>query len=268
MPRSGDRAPAPDERTPVAGDTPLPRSVELMWGLAPPSTRGPRRGLSLEQIVDAAIEVADEEGFAALSMNRVAEKLGFTAMSLYRYVDSKATLIELALDRVLGTPPDIPAGTPWRTALEQWAWAEYRLITEHAGWLAVPMGAPPLGPNNLAWLDAGLTALGPTRVPEPVKLRLVVNLSLFIIGRARSTSEIDPADGSSEGDWVILERVLDVERFPALTTAMRAEAFEQHESSWDDLFFGFGLGLLLDGYEQLVESYEDMEAESGDRLHR
>lgn len=264
MPRSGDRAPAPNERTPVGGGASLPRSVELMWGLAAPGTRGPRRGLSVEQIVDAAIEVLDEEGFAALSMSRVAEKLGFTAMSLYRYVDSKTTLIELALDRVLGLPPDIPAGTPWRTALEQWAWAEYRLIIEHGGWLSVPTGAPPLGPNNLAWLNTGLAVLGSTRAPESVKLRLVVNLSLFVIGRARAISEIAPAEDSSAGDWAILERVLDAERFPALTTAMRAEAFESQESSWDDLFFGFGLDLLLDGYEQLIDSYEGGAAEAGD----
>src|SRR5690606_29277830 len=112
MPSAADNGPAtaaPEGTAAAAGaERPLPKSIELMWGLAPAGTRGPRRGLSLEQIVDTAIELADEEGFAALSMNKVAERLGFTAMSLYRYVDSKSTLVEIALDRVLGTPPETP----------------------------------------------------------------------------------------------------------------------------------------------------------------
>ena len=118
------------------------------------------------------------------------------------------------------------------------------------------MGAPPLGPNNMAWLEAGLAALSGTRVPEPIKLQLVMNLSLFVIGRVRLVAEIDPASPESEGDWDILERILDPERFPAVTAAVRAQAFEQEDGSWEDLFFDRSLGLLLDGYERLIESYE------------
>lgn len=234
---------------------PLSKAVELMWGLAPAATRGPRRGLSLERIVDTAIELADEEGFDALSMNRLAERLGFTAMSLYRYVDSKATLLEVALDRVVGGPPEIPPGTPWRAALEMWARAEYQVISRHTGWLHVRMSAPPLGPNNMAWLETGLAALGQTRIPEPLKLQLVMNLSLYVIGRARLAEEIKAEDEGSEGDWGIIDR-LNTDRYPALTAAVRAQAFEQDDQQWATLFFDTGLDLLLDGYERLIESYE------------
>lgn len=88
----------------------LPRAVELAWGLDQPGTRGPKKGLSLEQILDTAIELADAEGVTALSMGRVAKALGFTTMSLYRYVASKDELIELISDRVIGPPPVIPDG--------------------------------------------------------------------------------------------------------------------------------------------------------------
>ncbi|MGW0182374.1 TetR/AcrR family transcriptional regulator [Nocardia sp. NPDC003345] len=271
MPSSAGSGPDADERSrpaktgdPVesgprpadAAQPPLPKSVELMWGLAPEGTRGPRRGMSLEQIVDVTIELADEIGFDSLSMTKVAERLGFTAMSLYRYVDSKSTLVELALDRVIGQPPEIPPGTPWRPALEQWAKAEYQMISRHSGWMSVPMSTPPLGPNNLAWLNAGLAILGQTRLPEAMKLQLVMNLSLYIIGRARMTAEIEPENEESEGDWGILERVLDPERFPALAAAVHAQAFEQDEQGWADLFFDNGLALLLDGYERFIESCE------------
>lgn len=258
-----ERAPDPDTSRrqdvgPWVADAdapPLSKALELMWGLAPAGSRGPRRGLNLEQIVDAAVELADEEGFAALSMNRVAERLGFTAMSLYRYVDSKATLLEIALDRVVGRPPQIAPGTPWREALELWAREEYRVISRHTGWLQVRMSAPPLGPNNMAWLDTGLAALAQTRIPEPVKLQLVMNLSLFVIGRARQAEEIAAEEEGAEGDWGIIDR-LDPERFPAITAAVRAGAFEQNEKLWATLFFDTGLALLLDGYERLIASYD------------
>lgn len=246
----------PGNRLPAGARAPLPKSIELMWGLTPPGTRGPRRGLSLEQIVDVTIELADEIGFDALSMTKVAERLGFTAMSLYRYVDSKSTLVELVLDRVIGLPPEIPPGTPWRAALEQWAEAEYRIISRHSAWLSVRMSAPPLGPNNLAWLNAGLAALAQTRLAEPMKLQLVMNLSLYIVGRARLAAEIEPENEESDGDWGIIERVLDPERFPALAAAVRAQAFEQDEQGWADLFFDNGLALLLDGYERFIDSHE------------
>lgn len=238
-----------------ADGPPLSRAVELMWGLAPGGTRGPRRGLSLEQIVDTAIELVDEEGFEALSMNKLAERLGFTAMSLYRYVDSKATLLEVALDRMVGRPPEIPPGTPWREALEMWARAEYQVISRHTGWLQGRMSAPPLGPNNMAWLETGLAALGQTRIPEALKLQLVMNLSLYIIGRVRLAEEIKAEEEGAEGDWGIIDR-LDPDRFPALTAAVRAQAFEQDDQQWATLFFDNSLALLLDGYERLIASYE------------
>src|SRR5437773_1948961 len=64
------------------------RTVELLWGAK--GSHG-RTGLSLTGIVAAAIEVADAEGLPALSMRRVAERLGFTTMSLYRHVPGRPT---------------------------------------------------------------------------------------------------------------------------------------------------------------------------------
>ncbi|ONM47308.1 TetR/AcrR family transcriptional regulator [Nocardia donostiensis] len=244
-----------DKDEQIAGDRRLSKTMELLWGLVPEGGRGPRRGMSLEQIVGAAIELVDEEGFAALSMSKVAQRLGFTAMSLYRYVDSKATLIALAMDRVIGQPPQIPEGTPWREGLEQWAWAEYHALLAHPGWLEVPLKTPPLGPGNVAWLESGLAILSRTAVPEPIKMQLVTNLSIYVIGRARAVGEIAAGDQEDAGDWELLGQVIDPQRHPALTAIVQAQAFEQDEQSWEQLFFGFGLDRLLDGYEQLITSY-------------
>ena len=58
----------------------LPPGLDLLWGRRGTGRRGPRRGLSIEAIVAAAIRVADSEGLDAVSMARVARELGFTTM--------------------------------------------------------------------------------------------------------------------------------------------------------------------------------------------
>ena len=78
------------------------RSISLPWGLPGARRRGPKPRHSVDEVVQAAIALADAEGLAALSIRRVAETLGLSAMSLYTYVPSKAELVDLMLDRVAG----------------------------------------------------------------------------------------------------------------------------------------------------------------------
>lgn len=232
----------------------VPKSFALMWGLDEGGTRGPKRGLSLDQVIDAAIEIADVEGVGALSMSRVAKRLGFTTMSLYRYVDSKDTLIELVLDRVVGLPQELPPDGGWRVRLERWAWAEFEMVQRHPWWVEVAL-VPPRGPNNMAWLDAGLAAFAGTAVPEPVKLQLVLNVSLYVIGRMRMAREM-AADADYDDYMTQLGRVITAERYPALARAMSEQAFEQDEVAWQAADLRFGLDRLLDGYETFVRSFE------------
>ena len=76
-------------------DLELPRGVALAWGVAADPQRGPKREMSVEKIVDAAVEMADAEGLGAVSMAAVAARLGYTPMSLYRYVSAKDDLMLL-----------------------------------------------------------------------------------------------------------------------------------------------------------------------------
>lgn len=237
------------------GDKGLPKAVQLMWGLAEPGGRGPKRTLTLDQILDAAIEVADAEGYAALSMTRVAKQLGFTAMSLYRYVDSKTMLVALLVDRVVGPPPEIAPDTPWRAALEQWALAEFEAVGVHEWWVDIPQTGPPMGPNSIAWLDAGLRALGSTGLPESVKLRLVMNLSMFTIGRRRAARELRIGEGADFAE--IMAEVLGSGRFPAMSHALAAAAFDDEQIDWAKADFEFGLARMLDGYEILIRAFPD-----------
>ena len=88
-----------------------PSGLERLWRREE-LDRKPRLGLSLDRVVQSGIELADGDGLGAVSMKRVAERLGFTTMSLYRYVTSKDELLLLMHDTVWQPPAglDVPAG--------------------------------------------------------------------------------------------------------------------------------------------------------------
>ncbi|MFC3544144.1 TetR/AcrR family transcriptional regulator [Nonomuraea ferruginea] len=87
--------------------------VELLWRDA---AGDPRQGLSVDAIVRAGIEVADAEGLSGLSMRKVAERLGFTTMSLYRHVPSRDHLVDLMRDAAIGAlPPPATSAPPLGT---------------------------------------------------------------------------------------------------------------------------------------------------------
>ncbi|NLU83973.1 TetR/AcrR family transcriptional regulator [Rhodococcus sp. HNM0569] len=234
----------------------MPKFVRIAWGLEQPGTRGPRRGVSLQRIVEAAIEVGDAEGASALSMARVAKQLGMTTMSLYRYVDSKDDLLELISDAVVGPGPDLDAQPGWRAGLREWARLELECIARHEWWLDLPIRSAPLGPNNLSWLEAGLRVLAPTGLAEQAKTDMVVGLTLFVLARARLARDVRTA---TDEYAAVLPRILDPERFPHLLAAVEAGVWSGSDADTDgalgDADLLFGLDRLLDGYEVFVSSY-------------
>src|SRR5260221_11418811 len=103
-------------------DEGIPRSVDLLWKRANLRRRGSPPNLSLDRIVASAIEIADAEGLSALSMARIAKRLGSGTMSLYRHVANKDELQVFMMDAAPGPPPVINLGRRgWGQGLERWA---------------------------------------------------------------------------------------------------------------------------------------------------
>lgn len=250
--------------------TGLPPVVELLWGLRDRGRRGgPKPALSLDRIVAGAVELADTGGLAALSMSRLAEALGFTTMSLYRYVVSKDELLVLALDAAIGPPPEEVPDVGWRAGCEAWAAALMEVYRRHPWALELPISALPAGPNQLGWLDRVLAALGGTTLAEWEKMSSALMLATY--GRTQAQLMVDLAravrqaeeTGTAAPDWgAIITRLADRERFPALARAVAAGAFgpDGPAESMDDFGaeeFGFGLARLLDGIEALDRGRRD-----------
>ncbi len=221
-------------------DEPLPRALEILWGDAAPSRRS---GLTRERIVGTAVELADSEGLAALSMARLAERLGCGTMSLYRHVASKDELVMFMLSTAPGPPPRRLDNTDWSGALADWALGLWDVYHRHPWVLQAASAGPPADPGQLAWLDAGLAALAGTGLAERDKLAAVMAVLHFVRGAAALAIDVGRGDGP---DYPGLLRRLVDDRFPALAAAVGADAFDDADN--DHLAeFRSGLAQLLDG---------------------
>ncbi|HET6732361.1 TetR/AcrR family transcriptional regulator [Mycobacterium sp.] len=226
------------------GEEPLPRVLDVLWR----DTAAPRgsRGLSRERIVAAAIELADADGLGALSMARLAKRLGCGTMSLYRHVANKDELMTFMLSAGPGPPPPAPASrASWRDALANWAAGLWKVYHRHPWILHAASAGPPADPGQLAWLDAGLRTLGRTGLSEGDKLAAVMAVLHFVRGAAALDIEAVGHVGGPEYP-ALLRRLLDPDRFPALATALDAGVFDQADEGPLAAFHS-GLSLLLDG---------------------
>ncbi len=210
-----------------------------------------RGALNVERIVAAAIDLADEDGLAAVSMARVANRLGFTTMALYRHVASKDELLTLMLDAALVLEPERPAAG-WREGLEQWAWELLRVVRRHPWWLQIPVAPPPAGPNTFALMERGLRPLGETALSEPEKAGVILLVNGFVMWQARLEAEL--TDAGVEAYRVAIETGVD-ERSPNLKAMVDAGTFEDADDTRDE-DFAWGLSILMDGVAAKVAAAE------------
>lgn len=264
--RQAERA-DPDVATPPALAD-LPRDVAVLWRTPAPPRRGPRPGLSLEQIADAGIALADAEGLDAVSMARLAESLGFTTMSLYRYVASKDEVLMLMADRAAGRPPQVgPEVGDWRARLEVLLEVQQPTLAAHP-WLARTSSTMfAVGPNRLAWMEAMLACLEGTRVPEPLKLEAVgvlashqLEWARVIEGyTARMRAVAEAGDGVQTDPDALIPRLVDPERHPALGRAVAGGAFAPPAAppAPGASTLDVGTTLILDGIAALVARHAD-----------
>ena len=270
--------PMPAQGAEGAPSPPLPPGLDLLWGRRGRGQRGPKPGLSVDAIVAAAIRLADAEGLEAVSMARVAEQLGFTTMSLYRHVTSKDELLQLMWNAsAQGAEELVLAGEDWRARLRMWAVVQREMIDRHPWITQMPMAAPPMAPNSLAFVERGLEAMDETGLADVDKLRVIGLISSYTLSEARMAhdaaraaraAEADGADRASgaEGSGVAAAGAVPAWTFEALLREFADERTypRLHRLAWsarigDDPSgfeeqeeFRFGLDRILDGVEALI----------------
>ncbi|WP_136605410.1 TetR/AcrR family transcriptional regulator [Paenibacillus dokdonensis] len=252
-----------DDLTPEEVAKILPPGAALGWGLAKPPQRGPKREMSIDLIVKKAVEIADKDGLASVSMNRIASALGFTAMSLYRYIPSKDDLLILMQDAACDI--SLPAErTPqeWRESMREYVLGTVDVFRKHPWYGDIPILGIPITPNNLRIVDWALQSLRDMPLNHYEKMSIVLLLSSYARTYGMLQRDIDRAvlAGSSEEEFsglnysAALRYLIKSEDYPNLHPIVMSGAYtgenEDENTVGNDL--DFGLDRILDGIEQFL----------------
>lgn len=214
--------------------------------------RGPKPSLSKGLIAHQAIRIADREGLASVTMKRVAGEVGLTTMALYRYFPGKAEVVALMIDSVADSPLDFgKPSSPWASRLKNWAHRCLTIYKDHPWFLeATTTRRSPMGPNELAWMEAALAMLRECGLGPQKRHRAFFT----IIGYVRGHATFQQARGRSAGteeEWIReLNQTLEREpnQYPALLDVLRSGALSESVAA----AFDFGLECILDGIRAQV----------------
>ena len=230
--------------------------MDILWGRRDRGQRGPKPGLTVGAIVDAAVSLADEGGLDTVSMANVAKKLGFTTMSLYRYVTSKEELLQLMWNAsAKGAESLALTGDGWRERLREWAVVQRDMLDRHPWITQMPMAAPPLAPNSLTFVERGLEAMDGTHLTDAEKLRVIALLSSYTLSEARMAHDARRAAATAPGRPAgsfedILRLLVDEANYPRLhrlAWSTRAEPPDERTE------FRHGIDCILDGVQALID---------------
>jgi AcrR family transcriptional regulator len=153
-----------------------------VWMRAEPRGRRPR--FRRDDIAEAAVHIADTEGFDALSMRRLAVELGAGTMTLYHYVRTKDELLTLVTDSVMAevvVPPDEPLPADWRAAMTVLANRSRAALLRHP-WILDIADDPPIGPNSVRHFDQTLEAVSTLDADLATKLDVVSAVDEYVFG--------------------------------------------------------------------------------------
>lgn len=214
------------------------------------ATPGPARRLSESTVLDAAFGVVVDQGFAALSIRRVAAVLGVSPNALYTYVADRADLLRGMVERVMSaidlSPLASTAHTP-AERLEQFAVAMRRTLLGHPGGAALIMSGPIDGPHSLLLNEALLRTFVEAGQSLDEAARGAYALQVYVLG----TVMLEAADGGTGNPE--REEALAIERRAALEhvdasgvplTAQTADIVARYNTTEQ---FRWGIRRLIDG---------------------
>jgi AcrR family transcriptional regulator len=226
-------------------------TFDLLWALERAGKRGRRPSLSRDTLVRVAIELADAEGIAAVTMQRLAALVDSKAMSLYRYIPSKDVLLDLMWDAAMAAPPKLGSGR-WRSKLTRWAVANFERLEQHP-WLIELVGSVrSVGPRWTSWLEVGLAAMAnlPLNASEKLAVLTVIDGHLRSTARLRFGVKASPQWAADFGR--MLQRSVADDVYPTLGAMVRRGEFDVPGMSMEQMF-DFGLDRILDGIEAYSE---------------
>jgi AcrR family transcriptional regulator len=212
-----------------------------------------QRALGRDEIVAAAIALADAGGVDALTMKAVAARLGpYTPMALYRYVHNKDGLVDLMLDAAVASVPvpDEP-GPDWRVDLTALATATRQMIKKHPWYAALVHTRPPAGPNTMRRTEFMLQVLvgRGASVPEAMTYAALIDRHVFGSGVQEAQEDRFNASHGLDSAEKLVAAITSLQRLAIADgrAPLLASWLAQPDAESMDDQFALGLGFLLDG---------------------
>ena len=210
-----------------------------------------RTPLSRDRVLASAIEIADERGVNAVTMREVASRLGVEAMSLYNHVANKDDILDGMVDLVI-EEFDLPEdAASWREAMRRRAVSAHEVFGRHP-WMPLLMDSrESSGPARLRYLnwvlgtlmEAGFSVLG----AEQAFSLLDSYIYGFGIQQFNFSAE---SDVSPEEMAEAILAFIPAEEYPYLH---RMASYAMREGYDAEADFAFGLEIILDGLERILE---------------
>jgi AcrR family transcriptional regulator len=214
----------------------------------PPDRTATGRGpLTRDQVLRAAVRLADEGGLETLSMRRLGQELRVQAMSLYKHVANKDDILDGIADLIVGDF-EVPAGdVDWRTAIRRSAVSAHQVLLGHPWASGLIESRVNVGPARLRYLEGVIGTLSAAGFPMPSVVRVIMTLDSYTYGFVLQELAWPFTPDDAQAAATDFSQGLPAGQYPNLL-AMADMAQSTHGGALVD--FEFGLDLILDAIER------------------
>jgi AcrR family transcriptional regulator len=207
-----------------------------------------RGALNVEQIIGAAVAVADEGGLGQVSMRNVGRKLGVEAMSLYHHVAGKEALLDALVERVFEEIYRPEPGSPWRVEMVRRAESARSVLAAHPWALGLMESRRQPGPAILGHHEAVLACLRGNGFSMTLAAHTFSALDAYVYGFVLTELNLPFEPGESAADFVDhISDFMPVDRYPHMHELIAEQISGKTYDYGNE--FGFGLDLILDSIE-------------------
>jgi AcrR family transcriptional regulator len=170
-------------------------------------------------VLAASLQLADEEGLAAVTMHAVADRLGVTPMALYRHVSNKADLLEGVVESILLEVPLPDPEEPWPERLGALARGTRMAALRHPGVFPLLLQRAAATPGARRARDVVYGALREAGLAEDEVVQLERLVATAVLGFAASEAGGKFASHSAaqlDADFARLQDMLAAAVFSAI----------------------------------------------------
>lgn len=215
--------------------------------MSPSRSRGQHAGLDSATILRAAVELADRDGLAALSMRRLGAELGVEAMAIYHHFPSKDALLDaLVGDLVAQAAEPGGASDDWQPQLRRYALAFFGRLTEHPNLVPLVLTRPAMTGGSLQIMESLVGVLTAAGFAPERALDMVYALARLALVHAVLDTGTDEALATSADPAATTAGLPPLGDYPLLAEAAHASVGRPATYRLE-----FALDALIAGFAQL-----------------